>query len=504
MSRPELERLIADVKADKDLQDNVKSLNPTNEAIVEWANAHGYDITLDELDAYIRERRGELTAEELNRVVGGRGLSYDWTVSSSQGVSRTFTPAQLESIGHDMFIAHPAIVGVSEHWALYKDTWNADKAIVQDTSPDVLIDEAPSHGATVDQAGGETNVTFASGVQVQHDGQAEILPGQVGGFTEAHLPGGGEIYHDYVVSPSGEHQGEETAMSFTDGVDYQNIDGEKSFSDGPSDLAVKIDGHGEFSVSSPRGDSTLDVTKTSVAAEVTVTTDQGSAEYQVTAQEAEQDWAAQEGTPEGLNQPGTDTTVQSGRGWTLDHTDVSGPETTFTDASGNVIDLPHARDSSDWTITNSQGEARTFTPAQIYHGEVNWLVAHARVDRLRQARPAAEERLASARQTVVAALGEVKETVEDAWVADKTFASEHAQGPEVQAWEHYFEAAKEEGGGTLLLGGTLEASPYGPNSWTVTTHGGMEISWGGGHPIDCRVPAIGREPTLCRPFGRKS
>lgn len=63
MSQVELERLIADVKADKDLQDKVKSIHPTSEAIVEWARAQGYGVTPD-----------ELADKESDRVVGGKGL----------------------------------------------------------------------------------------------------------------------------------------------------------------------------------------------------------------------------------------------------------------------------------------------------------------------------------------------------------------------------------------------------------------------------------------------
>ncbi len=38
MSMPELERLIADVKADKDLQDKVSTIHPSNEAVVALTN----------------------------------------------------------------------------------------------------------------------------------------------------------------------------------------------------------------------------------------------------------------------------------------------------------------------------------------------------------------------------------------------------------------------------------------------------------------------------------
>ncbi len=90
-----MERLIVDVKADKGLQEKIKSIHPSNESIVEWANEHGYDISLDELNAHIREQKGELTDEELNKVVGGKGPSYDWTFTNQTGGSRTYTPYQL-------------------------------------------------------------------------------------------------------------------------------------------------------------------------------------------------------------------------------------------------------------------------------------------------------------------------------------------------------------------------------------------------------------------------
>ncbi len=51
-----------------------KVLNGVNDATVEWAKEHGYDLTMDDLEGSQEALyEGELSDEELDQVVGGDG-----------------------------------------------------------------------------------------------------------------------------------------------------------------------------------------------------------------------------------------------------------------------------------------------------------------------------------------------------------------------------------------------------------------------------------------------
>ncbi len=467
MSMPEVERLIADVKADKDLQDKVRAVHPSNERVVEWANAHGYDITLDELDAYIREQKGELTDEELNRVVGGKGLSYDWTITNPQGVSHTYDPRQLAAIGHDMFIAHPVAAQIDQGWAGYKDTFAADKQSIQDASPEALLDPAQSHGATVEQNGPATLVTLNDNLAISVNHEAGG-PGLV--QTTVFLRDGDQILHDSQLGPGGGPEGYWTKFVFPDNSYFMVQDGEKSFYSQPDSEWIMSGGPGEIEVSGTQGTSTFEVARAS-AVTATVTTDQGTTVSDLGLKEVEQDWAAHTGAPVAWNEPGAEIAVQSGAGWSLDHTDASGLQTTFTSASGTEYVLPHVP-TSDWTITNSQGDYRTFTPEQIHPGEVDWLVAHPKIDTWPIEKPTA---LAD-------------------WNADKAAAVTHAQDPAVQASESMidsYEATGEAFGGDLPHGGWLSpAYRNGIEVQAIDTAQGRDFFLGHGE-----VQVLGTEPS---------
>jgi predicted ribosomally synthesized peptide with nif11-like leader len=73
MSQAEVERFIADIKGDEALRADIAT-DPANlAAIVEKANAKGYDFTLDEAKAHISAQAGtELTDEQLDSVAGGK------------------------------------------------------------------------------------------------------------------------------------------------------------------------------------------------------------------------------------------------------------------------------------------------------------------------------------------------------------------------------------------------------------------------------------------------
>jgi predicted ribosomally synthesized peptide with nif11-like leader len=71
MSMEEVIRFEDDVKADKNLQDELVKAAVSNDALVEFVRSKGYDISLDELIAAIRERASEMSDEDLDKVAAG-------------------------------------------------------------------------------------------------------------------------------------------------------------------------------------------------------------------------------------------------------------------------------------------------------------------------------------------------------------------------------------------------------------------------------------------------
>ena len=71
MSQSELERFIADVKANKEMQEDLKKGEASVEAVVKYAKEKGYDFTVEELKAYVETKKSELSEEELEKIAGG-------------------------------------------------------------------------------------------------------------------------------------------------------------------------------------------------------------------------------------------------------------------------------------------------------------------------------------------------------------------------------------------------------------------------------------------------
>jgi predicted ribosomally synthesized peptide with nif11-like leader len=71
MSRAELERFVADVKADPRLQADLKERGSGVASMVEIARSGGYEITTQDVRDYIRSQDRDLTEQELDRVSAG-------------------------------------------------------------------------------------------------------------------------------------------------------------------------------------------------------------------------------------------------------------------------------------------------------------------------------------------------------------------------------------------------------------------------------------------------
>jgi predicted ribosomally synthesized peptide with nif11-like leader len=76
MSRAELERFVADVKADPRLQADLKERGSGVASIVEIARSGGYEITTQDVRDHVRSQHRELTEEELERITAGGVIQY--------------------------------------------------------------------------------------------------------------------------------------------------------------------------------------------------------------------------------------------------------------------------------------------------------------------------------------------------------------------------------------------------------------------------------------------
>ena len=74
MSQKDIQRFVSDLRENQSLLDEVKSGAVGLAAVVDLARAKGYDITVDEAKAYIRDQaRQELSDDQLDAIAGGKG-----------------------------------------------------------------------------------------------------------------------------------------------------------------------------------------------------------------------------------------------------------------------------------------------------------------------------------------------------------------------------------------------------------------------------------------------
>lgn len=66
MSRPDLERLVADLRQNPDLLKQLVASGPS----LQWARERGYDVTQEELAGLVESNR-ELSDDELEQAAGG-------------------------------------------------------------------------------------------------------------------------------------------------------------------------------------------------------------------------------------------------------------------------------------------------------------------------------------------------------------------------------------------------------------------------------------------------
>ncbi|MCJ2045952.1 Nif11-like leader peptide family RiPP precursor [Methylobacterium sp. J-078] len=86
MSISELDRFSTDLKADTALQEQFAGSGKDLGALVEAAQAKGYDFTVDDVQARIAEHDSQLSEEELNTVAGGRPSSFTIIIRSGDNM----------------------------------------------------------------------------------------------------------------------------------------------------------------------------------------------------------------------------------------------------------------------------------------------------------------------------------------------------------------------------------------------------------------------------------
>ena len=106
MSQADIERFVSDLKENQVLLDEVKSGAIGLAAVVDLAQAKGYDITVDEAKAYIREQaKQELSDEQLDAVAGGKGHHH----SVATAVAAVQTVGAVTSVAEAAEVATTAV-----------------------------------------------------------------------------------------------------------------------------------------------------------------------------------------------------------------------------------------------------------------------------------------------------------------------------------------------------------------------------------------------------------
>ena len=118
MSKVDLDRFVADLKSNKDLQEAVAKGAGGLQAAVAVARSRGYNITVDEARQYLREKASNLSDKELDALAGGKGGSSPppppsgtvTSVSTVQTVSSVTSVATVAEAAETVAAATSAVV----------------------------------------------------------------------------------------------------------------------------------------------------------------------------------------------------------------------------------------------------------------------------------------------------------------------------------------------------------------------------------------------------------
>ncbi|MDP6485451.1 MAG: Nif11-like leader peptide family RiPP precursor [Alphaproteobacteria bacterium] len=96
MSQADVDRFVADLKSDATMMDELKGSSTGLASVVEFASSKGYDISIDEAKAYIKDQaKQELSDDQLDSVAGGKGHHHHSTGTTVQQTVEAVTTAEV-------------------------------------------------------------------------------------------------------------------------------------------------------------------------------------------------------------------------------------------------------------------------------------------------------------------------------------------------------------------------------------------------------------------------
>lgn len=118
MSQAEVERFVADLKADEEMRGELKNHAAGIASVVSFASDKGYDLSPDEVRDYIQSQLGrELDDAELEAVAGGKGHHHHHTtsVAAYQSVAAMTTEAAVaETTAYTIAEAATSVAAAAE------------------------------------------------------------------------------------------------------------------------------------------------------------------------------------------------------------------------------------------------------------------------------------------------------------------------------------------------------------------------------------------------------
>jgi len=114
MSQVDIQRFVSDLKGNQALLDEVKSGAVGLGAVVELAQSKGYDITVEEAKAYIRDQANqELSDEQLDAVAGGKSHHHRSHKQLSTSVAANAT-SNVAAVTNEAAVAETTVNVVAE------------------------------------------------------------------------------------------------------------------------------------------------------------------------------------------------------------------------------------------------------------------------------------------------------------------------------------------------------------------------------------------------------
>lgn len=106
MSKADIERFIEDLKSNPDLMNEVQASPGNLSSVVELAKSKGYDVSLDEAQAYVRGQADQtLSDEQLDAIAGGKGHHHSAPPGAVQTIVAATTAAAAATVGAAIVIA---------------------------------------------------------------------------------------------------------------------------------------------------------------------------------------------------------------------------------------------------------------------------------------------------------------------------------------------------------------------------------------------------------------